>query len=150
MSNAELTSHRNSSIAQCELIHLAKHHHDNGNLTAVEDFNEIPFKIKRTYYLYDIPGGEERGGHSHKALYQLIVAISGAFEVVIDDGGQKKRVLLNRPYEGLLIVPGIWRTLENFSSGSVCAVLASEYYDENDYVRDYEEFLTLTANKKRI
>lgn len=133
----------------CRLVKLSKHNHDNGNLTVVEDCNEIPFKIKRTYYLYDIPGGVERGGHSHKALYQLIVAISGAFDVTIDDGVKSLTVTLNRPYEGLLIVPGIWRTLENFSSGSVCAVIASEHYDEDDYIRDYNEFKQLTACKRK-
>lgn len=133
----------------CRLVKLAKHHHDNGNLTVVEDCNEIPFKIKRTYYLYDIPGGVERGGHSHKALYQLIVAISGAFDVTIDDGVKSLTVTLNRPYQGLLIVPGIWRTLENFSSGSVCAVIASEHYNEDDYIRDYNEFRQLTACKRK-
>ena len=133
----------------CRLVKLSKHHHDNVNLTVVEDCNEIPFKIKRTYYLYDIPGGVERGGHSHKALYQLIVAISGAFDVTIDDGVKSLTVTLNRPYEGLLIVPGIWRTLENFSSGSVCAVIASEHYDEDDYIRDYNEFKQLTACKRK-
>lgn len=143
------TTHSNSSIDMCRLVKLSKHHHDNGNLTVVEDCNEIPFKIKRTYYLYDIPGGVERGGHSHKALYQLIVAISGAFDVTIDDGVKSLTVTLNRPYEGLLIVPGIWRTLENFSSGSVCAVIASEHYDEDDYIRDYNEFKQLTAGKRK-
>ena len=148
MSNADL-SHQHSSVSACKIITLERHHHDNGNLTVVEDNNEIPFKIERTYYLYDIPGGIERGGHSHKALYQLVVAISGSFDVVIEDGKDKKTVTLNRPYEGLLIVPGIWRTLDNFSSGAVCAVIASEKYDESDYVRDYNDFLELTANKRK-
>ncbi|MBO4813335.1 MAG: WxcM-like domain-containing protein [Muribaculaceae bacterium] len=133
--------HTQSTVDDCHVITLDKHHHANGNLSVVEDFNEIPFKIRRTYYLYDIPGGESRGGHAHKQLYQLIVAISGSFEVTIDDGRQQKTVTLNQPYNGLLIVPGIWRTLQNFSSGSVCAVLASEVYDEDDYYREYNEFL---------
>lgn len=145
----KVIAHSNSSIDMCRVIKLSKHHHDNGNLTVVEDYNEIPFKIKRTYYLYDIPGGEARGGHSHKALYQLVVAISGAFDVTIDDGVNSRTLTLNRPYEGLLIVPGIWRTLENFSSGSVCAVIASEHYDEDDYIRDYNEFKQLTACKRK-
>ena len=114
----------------------------------VEDHNEVPFKIKRVYYLYDIPGGEERGGHAHKALYQLIVAISGSFTVNITDGRESKSITLNRPYEALLIVPGIWRTLNNFSSGSVCAVIASEHYDESDYIRNYNEFLLLTSKEQ--
>ncbi len=146
MENSEI-SHSNSSIDMCRVLTFSKHHHENGNLTVVEGGNEIPFEIKRTYYLYDIPGGESRGGHSHKALYQLVVAMSGAFDVTLDDGRRRKTVTLNRPYNGLLIVPGIWRELDNFSSGSVCAVLASQYYDESDYVRDYDEFKRLTAGK---
>ena len=142
-------SHANSSIEQCRVLTLNKHHHSNGNLTVVEDYNEIPFKIKRTYYLYDIPGSETRGGHSHHHLYQLVVAISGAFDVTIDDGLNAQTITLNRPEQGLLIVPGIWRTLQNFSSGAVCMVIASEPYDESDYVRDYDEFLKLTANKRK-
>ncbi|MBO5541170.1 MAG: WxcM-like domain-containing protein [Muribaculaceae bacterium] len=140
--------HANSRVEACHIIELDKHHHANGNLTVVEDNSPIPFKIRRTYYLYDIPGGESRGGHSHHNLYQLIVAISGSFDVVLDDGVHQRRFTLNRPYQGLLIVPGIWRVLDNFSSGSVCLCLASEHYDEKDYVRDYETFLTLTANKR--
>ena len=138
----------NASIHACKIITLERHHHENGNLTVVEDHNEVPFKIKRVYYLYDIPGGEERGGHAHKALYQLIVAISGSFTVNITDGEESKSITLNRPYEALLIVPGIWRTLDNFSSGSVCAVIASEHYDESDYIRNYDEFLLLTTKEQ--
>ena len=131
----------------CELIELGKNHHANGNLTVVENEMQVPFDIKRVYYLYDVPGGEERGGHSHKALKQFIVAISGAFDVVIDDGINQRTITLNRPYQGLLIVPGIWRVINNFSSGAVCLVLASEHYDEADYVRDYQEFKQLTSTK---
>ena len=138
----------NASIHACKIITLERHHHENGILTVVEDHNEVPFKIKRVYYLYDIPGGEERGGHAHKALYQLIVAISGSFTVNITDGKESKSITLNRPYEALLIVPGIWRTLDNFSSGSVCAVIASEHYDESDYIRNYNEFLLLTSKEQ--
>lgn len=140
--------HTHSTVDDCRVITLDKHHHANGNLSVVEDFNEIPFKIKRTYYLYDIPGGEARGGHAHKELFQLIVAISGSFEVTVDDGQRQKTFTLNQPYHGLLIVPGIWRTLQNFSSGSVCAVLASEYYDEDDYYREYNEFLLSKSNSQ--
>ena len=142
---AEKVTHIQSSVHDCKLLKFERHHHENGNLTVVEDFHEVPFKIKRVYYLYDIPGGEQRGGHAHKALYQLIVAISGSFTVNITDGKECKSITLNRPYEGLLIVPGIWRTLDNFSSGSVCAVIASEHYDEADYIRDYKQFLSLTS-----
>lgn len=137
-----------SSIDNCRIIELERHRHANGNLTVVEDFNPIPFKIKRTYYTYDIPGGEERGGHSHRLLYQLVIAISGSFDVVIDDGKKQRTVTLNRPYQGLLITPGIWRVLNNFTSGAVCMVLASEHYDEEDYTREYSDFLELTKEKR--
>ncbi|MBR5087222.1 MAG: WxcM-like domain-containing protein [Muribaculaceae bacterium] len=145
---AETDYHNTSSIDQCKLIELAKNHHPNGNLSIVENANQIPFDIKRVYYLYDVPGGEERGGHSHKKLKQFMIAISGSFDVIIDDGARQKCITLNRPYMGLLIVPGIWRIINNFSSGAVCLVIASEHYDESDYVRDYDEFLKLTSIKR--
>lgn len=130
-----------NTIYNCTVIELDRHHHNSGNITVVENSKDIPFEIKRVYYLYDVPGGEERGGHGHKALYQLIVAASGAFDVVLNDGNVKRTISLNRPYYGLLVVPGIWRELNNFSSGAVCLVMASALYDENDYIRDYVEFL---------
>ncbi|WP_455102960.1 sugar 3,4-ketoisomerase [Phocaeicola abscessus] len=130
------------NVYQCSIIRMDKHHSERkGNITVVENNIVIPFDIKRIYYLYDIPGGEERGAHAHKELQQLIVAVSGSFDVVLDDGCVKRTFTLNRPYQGLLIVPGIWRELRNFSSGSVCLVLASHKYDENDYIRDYEDYL---------
>lgn len=132
-----------TSVDDCYLIELDKHHHENGNLSVVEDGSPIPFGISRTYYIYDIPGGESRGGHAHRQLRQLIVALSGSFDVVLDDGKKTKRLTLNRPYQGLVIVPGIWRVLENFSSGAVCLCIASECYDENDYIREYNEFIKL-------
>jgi hypothetical protein len=132
---------KTSRVFDCTLIELDKHHHEKGNITVVENFQEVPFNVKRIYYLYDVPGGETRGGHAHKDLHQLIIAASGSFSVILDDGISKRTIVLNRPYQGLLVVPGIWRELDDFSSGSVCLVFASENYDEADYLRDFEEFL---------
>lgn len=132
----------NSTVYDCTIIELDKHHSDRkGNITVVENEKDVPFEIHRTYYLYDVPGGESRGAHAHKELSQLIVAASGSFTVTLDDGKVKRSFLLNRPYQGLLVVPGIWRDLIDFSSGSVCLVLASHEYDEADYIRDYNDFL---------
>ncbi len=132
---------RHTKVHDCKVVDLGKCHQIKGNITVIENKKNIPFETKRVYYLYDVPGGESRGGHAHKNLYQLLVAASGSFSVVLDDGIEKKTVHLNRPYQGILIVPGIWRELEDFSSGSVCLVLASEKYDEDDYIRNYEDFL---------
>lgn len=129
------------SVYDCSTIEMNKHHHIKGNITVVENKKNIPFDVRRIYYLYDVPGGEERGGHAHKELRQLIVAVSGSFDVVLNDGNVKRTVSLNRPYQGLLIVPGIWRELNNFSSGAVCLVLASLPYQESDYIREYDHFL---------
>ncbi|WP_303208389.1 sugar 3,4-ketoisomerase [Bacteroides oleiciplenus] len=132
---------KRNSVYDCTIIELDKHHSARkGNITVVENNYTVPFEVKRTYYLYDVPGGESRGGHAHKELSQLIVAASGSFIVTLDDGNIKRTFLLNRPNQGLYIVPGIWRTLDDFSSGAVCMVLASEGYSENDYIRDYEDF----------
>lgn len=130
-----------STVYDCSMIELDKHHDERGNISVVENSKTIPFDVKRTYYLYDIPGGESRGGHAHKELYQLIIAASGSFTVTLDDGKVKRTFTLNRPYQGLFVVPGIWRTLDDFSSGAVCLVLASNIYDEVDYIRNYEDFL---------
>lgn len=131
-----------TTVYDCSIIEIDKHHSDRkGNITVVENNKTVPFGVKRVYYLYDIPGGEERGAHAHKQLHQLIIAASGSFNVTLDDGNVKRTFMLNRPYQGLLVVPGIWRTLEDFSSGSVCLVLASEIYQTEDYIREYEEFL---------
>lgn len=129
------------SIEQCRIIDLPKIRDPRGNLTFIEAHQHIPFDIQRVYYLYDVPGGAERGGHAHKELQQLIIAMSGSFDVIIDDGTQKKRIHLNRSYFGLYICPMIWRELDNFSSGSVCMVLASNKYDEDDYYRNYKDYL---------
>jgi len=129
------------NIDLCKIIDLPKIHDPRGNLTFVEGGNQIPFDIQRVYYLYDVPGGAERGGHAHKGLHQLIIAMSGSFDVVLDDGREKKRIHLNRSYSGLYVCPMIWRELDNFSSGSVCMVLASSKYAEDDYYRDYAEFM---------
>ena len=130
-----------STVYGCSVIELKKNHREKGNLTVVQNNIEVPFAVKRCYYLYDVPGGEERGGHAHKELRQLIVAASGSFDVILNDGNIKRTISLNRPYYGLLVVPGIWRELNNFSSGSVCLVLASEVYKQEDYIRSYDEFL---------
>jgi dTDP-4-dehydrorhamnose 3,5-epimerase-like enzyme len=129
-----------SSIYDCMLITLPKNHQLNGNLTSITNSQEVPFDVKRIYYLYDVPGGNSRGGHAHKNLYQIMIALSGSFTVTIDDGHLKRSFLLNQPYQGLLIPPGLWRDLDNFSSGSICMVLASELYDEEDYFRNYQNF----------
>lgn len=129
------------------MIELSRHHRAQGNISVVENSIDVPFNVRRCYYLYDVPGGESRGAHAHRALYQLIIAASGSFSVTLDDGRVKRTFVLNRPYQGLLVVPGIWRTLDDFSSGSVCLVLASEKYDKEDYIRDYTEFLEYKAGK---
>jgi len=131
---------RSSSIFDCNIIPLKKIHNTAGNITVLEGNKNIPFDINRIYYLYDIPGGESRGGHAHKELKQLLIAVSGCFDILLDDGLNKKVVNLNRPDFGLLIVPGIWRELFGFSSGAICLVIASHRYDENDYYRDYDKF----------
>ena len=128
-------------ISDCKLIELPKISDQRGNLTFIEANQHIPFNISRVYYLYDVPGGSERGGHAHKDLSQLIIAMSGSFDVLLDDGKDKKIFHLNRSYLGLFVCPMIWRELDNFSSGSVCMVLASNFYDESDYYRDYNEYL---------
>jgi hypothetical protein len=130
-----------SKVFDCSLIHLPQLGDRNGHITVVNNNSEIPFVIKRIFYLYDIPGGESRGAHAHKNCHQFLVSASGAFEVLLDDGNTKRQVLLNRPNIGLHIPPGIWASEINFSSGSICLVLASHNYDEADYIRDYNEYL---------
>ncbi len=132
-----------SSIYNCNVMDLSKIHNPSGNITIVQSDSELPFRVKRVYYLYDVPGGSERGGHAHKTLQQLIVAASGSFDVILDDGFMKKTVHLNRPNYGLMVVPGIWREIINFSSGAICLVLASDLYNPSDYIRNYQEFIEL-------
>ena len=129
------------NINLCKMIDLPKISDPRGNLTFVEGGSQIPFDIQRVYYLYDVPGGAERGGHAHKDLHQLIIAMSGSFDVVLDDGKNKKRVHMNRSYSGLYVCPMIWRELDNFSSGAVLMVLASNKYAEADYYREYADFM---------
>lgn len=131
-----------NNVYDCSMIELDKHHSERmGNLSVVQNGDTVPFDVKRVYYLYDVPGGEARGAHAHKELSQLIVAVSGSFRVTLDDGNVKRSFILNRPYQGLYVKPGIWRDLDDFSSGAVCMVLASEVYQSEDYIRDYKEFL---------
>ena len=130
------------NVFDCTIVELDKHHEDRrGNLSVVENGQTLPFDVKRVYYLYDVPGGENRGSHAHKELSQLIIAASGSFTVTLDDGKCKRSFFLNRPYQGLYVKPGMWRDLEDFSSGAVCMVLASEVYQKEDYIRNYQEFL---------
>ncbi len=132
------------ALSDCTLIDLPKISDPRGNLSFIEGGKHIPFEIKRVYYLYDVPGGSDRGSHAHKNLHQFIVAMSGSFDVVLDDGKETKRFHLNRSYYGLYVCPMMWRYLDNFSSGAVCMVLASSHYDEADYIRNYPDFISLT------
>jgi hypothetical protein len=127
-------------LSDCQIVDLRKISDPRGNLTPVESYVDVPFQIERVYYLYDVPGGSHRGGHAHKGLHQLIIAISGSFDVTLDDGFNKQKFALNRPYYGLLVCPMTWREIDNFSSASVCMVIASQKFDESDYFRDYNVF----------
>lgn len=147
LTNTPLTTNRSPlttkyNVFDCTMVELDRHHSDRkGNLSVVENGQTLPFDVKRVYYLYDVPGGENRGAHAHKELSQLIIATSGSFTVTLDDGKCKRSFFLNRPYQGLYVKPGMWRDLEDFSSGAVCMVLASDVYLASDYIRDYQEFL---------
>jgi hypothetical protein len=136
------------AISDCRLIDLPKISDPRGNLTFIESERHIPFDIKRVYYLYDVPGGATRAGHAHKALQQVLIAISGSFDVILDDGQSTTKYQLNRSYTGLYIYPLTWRVIDNFSSGAVCLSVVSEFYDESDYYRVYEEFLNVTRKNK--
>lgn len=135
------------SLQHCKIVDLPKVEDPRGNLTFIEADKHIPFDIRRVYYLYDVPGGSHRGGHAHKDLHQLLIAMSGSFDITLDDGRTKFRYHMNRSYYGLYIPPMIWREIDNFSSGSVCMVLASEHYLESDYYRDYDEFRAVATGK---
>lgn len=135
------------SVFDCAVLHLPKIHNRAGNITPVENGISIPFDVQRIYYIYDVPGGESRGAHGHKTLESVIIAVSGSFDVSVDDGINKKTVQLNRPYVGLNVKPGIWRDISNFSSGAICLVLASRKYDEGDYIREYTSFINFKKMK---
>ena len=129
-----------SSIQNCELLPIPKIEDPRGNLSVIEN-NVVPFKINRVYYLYDVPAGAERGGHAHKKLQQFLIALSGSFDVILNDGKEVKTITLNKPFEGLLITNEIWRELKNFSPGAVCLVIASDVFSEDDYIREFQDFL---------
>lgn len=132
-----------NTVFDCSIIEMKKINSIEGSITILENGTNIPFPIKRVYYLYDVPGGQSRGGHAHYELEQYIIAASGSFDVILDDGVNRRRISLNRPHIALHIVPGLWRELDNFSSGSISMVMASDVYKEDDYIRDYEEYLKL-------
>ena len=134
------------TVFDCAVIELGKIENDRGNLTVTQSLETVPFDIRRVFYLYDIPGGESRGAHAHKRCHQFLVAASGSFDVVLDDGTNRRTVSLNRPFRGLHIPPGIWAAEQEFSSGAVCLVLASEPYEEEDYIRTYQEYLKLAQD----
>jgi len=136
------------NVNECQIIELPKISDPRGNLTFIENSNHIPFDIRRVYYLYDVPGGSERGSHAHKNLHQFIISMSGSFDVELDDGRNKKRYHLNRSHYGLYVCPMMWRLIDNFSSGAVCMVLASDFYIEEEYIRDYNNFLLEAADHK--
>lgn len=133
-------------LDRCKIVNFPKVTDYRGNLSFIEENQHIPFQIKRVYYLYDVPSGATRGGHAHKALQQVIIALSGSFDVVLDNGFERKKFFLNRPHYGVYIPPGVWRELENFSSNSVALSLVSEVYDESDYIRSYETFKMMMKN----
>ena len=137
---------KNNTVFDCSVIDMSKVHTTTGNITVLENGVNVPFDVKRIYYLYDVPSGEERGGHAHYELEQYIVAASGSFDVILDDGVNRRRISLNRPNLALHIVPGLWRSLDNFSSGSICMVLASHVYNEADYLRNYVKYLKIKKN----
>lgn len=145
--HATPSSHATSRLEHCGIMQLPRHHFPEGSLTVVENNGKFPFDVKRVFYLYDVPGDSERGGHSHHVAQELIVAVAGSFDVTLDDGEARRTFTLRRPHEALYIEAGVWRSLDNFSSGSVCLVLTSEPFSEEDYVREYGRFKQLTSTK---
>jgi dTDP-4-dehydrorhamnose 3,5-epimerase-like enzyme len=141
-----LLEQRYSPLSECKIINFPVVHDVRGNLSFIEENRQIPFQIKRVYYLYDVPSGATRGGHAHKALHQVVIALSGSFEIILDDGYNKRSFFLNRPHYGIYIPPRVWRELENFSSNSVALSLVSEVYDESDYIRNYDAFKSYVYN----
>jgi dTDP-4-dehydrorhamnose 3,5-epimerase-like enzyme len=141
-----MLAEKTTVLDDCRIVNFPKVTDYRGNLSFIEENNQIPFQIKRVYYLYDVPSGATRGGHAHKALHQVVIALSGSFEVILDDGIRKRSFFLNRPHYGLYIPPKVWRELENFSSNSVALSLVSEVYDESDYVRNYDAFRSMVLN----
>ena len=139
---------KRSTVFDCNIIQLHRVQAGSGSLTAVNNHTEIPFDMKRVYYLYDIPGGESRGGHAHRELEQFIVAASGSFDIIVDDGIVKRTFHLSRPYFGLYIPSGLWREIDNFSSGSICLALANTLYSEDDYIRDYSTYLNIKSEQR--
>lgn len=133
---------KGSGIDEVKILDFPRIHDARGNLTVIEEEHQVPFEIRRVYWLYDVPAGSERGGHSHIATQECLIALAGSFCVTVTDGEREKRVTLNRPFQGLLIPPGIWRTINDFAAGSVCLVAASDFYREEDYIRDYQDFLS--------
>jgi len=144
-----LLSEKYSVLNDCKIVNFPKVTDYRGNLSFIEENKQVPFKIRRVYYLYDVPSGASRGGHAHKALHQVVIALSGSFDVILDDGYRRRSFFLNRPHYGIYIPPKVWREIENFSSNSVALSLVSQVYDESDYVRDYDEFKGLVDNEWR-
>ena len=148
MADAKKSDKQEMKHLNTTLIDFPKINYTRGNLTVAQSFTDVPFDIKRVYWVYDVPGGECRGGHAHKLCKEVLIALSGSFHVTIDNGEERKTVLLNHPYQGLLIDTDVWRNLDDFSSGAVCLVLASEPFDEDDYIREYDDFLHYVEDKK--
>ena len=143
------TKENKMDLCKPHLLELTRIYDPRGNLSVVEAFKEIPFDIKRVFWIYDVPGGENRGGHAHKQLFQFIIATSGSFHVNVTDGKNKYSYFLNHPFMGVLLPPGLWASQDDFSSGAVCMVLASDFYDEEDYIRNYDEFLKWKSNSRK-